>query len=324
MRMRTRLTELLNIRYPILQGAMYAISTPDLVSAVSNAGGAGILTDAWDLEQLRENIRKIKKLTDQPFGVNLNMAGRFADRVWQSARVIAEEHVPFVTTGAGDPRPYIPMLKDAGVKVLSIAPNTRLAKRMEAAGVDGIIVEGMESGGHIGTMTTMSLMTNVIPEVEIPVVAAGGIADGRGLAAALAMGAAGVQIGSRFLLASECGSFHPKNVAKIIAADDEACITIGTTRGKGMRGLRSAFSEKYLEMELAGVPTEELNKFAANMTPTIAREGISEDGMNGMVMVGQSVEPLKKVQTAAEIVEEIMARAEETLKKITSMSLENE
>jgi len=317
--MAASLTKLLNIQYPILQGAMFAISTPDLVAAVSEAGGAGVLTDAWDVETLRENIRIIRSLTDKPFGVNLNMAKRHTDRVWESARVIAEEKVPFITAGAGDPRPYLPLMKEAGVKVIAIVPNVRLAKRLEAAGVDGLIVEGTESGGHIGNLTTMALMSNVIPEVSIPVIAAGGIVDGRGVAAALVMGAAGVQLGSRFLLAKECGSFHDKNVEAIIAASDEDSTAIGTTRGKGMRGLRSAFTEQYRSMELSGVPTEELNKFSANITPTIAKYGISDDGMNGMIMVGQSIVPLKRVQTAREIIEEVMAEAEEILKNANNL-----
>jgi enoyl-[acyl-carrier protein] reductase II len=214
--------------------------------------------------------------------------------------------------GAGDPRPLIPRFHAVEIKVVCIVPNTRLAKRIEAAGADLVIAEGMESGGRIGNLTTMALLSNVIPEVGIPVIAAGGISDGRGMAAALVMGADAVQMGSRFLLAEECDMF-PENKQQIVAASDENSVATGWSRGMGMRGLRSHFSDKYLEMERSGAPLEILNKFAAGCSRKVAEEGIGSDGMNGIVQVGQSLGPLKKIQPAAEIIQELMTEAETIL-----------
>ena len=313
--MKTRITEMLGIQYPILQGAMAWISRPELVAAVSNGGGAGILTTNWGPEQLRKDIRRIKELTDKPFGVNTNHGLRNVEDREEIFQIIIEEKVPFVTMGAGDQRPYIPVFREGGVKTLCIVPKTRLAKRIEAAGADALIIEGMEAGGRIGTLTTMALMTNVIPEVKVPVIAAGSIVDGRGMAAALIMGAEGVQMGSRFLLAEECTAFHPDNVRRILEATDDDCVTVGLSRNKGMRGLRSPFSEKYNAWETAGVPTEELNRLAADMSWKVARDGIGLDGMNGIVQCGQGVGPLKKVQPAAEILEEVVREAENLLRR---------
>lgn len=318
--MKTRVTEQLGIQYPILQGAMAWISRPELVAAVSNGGGAGILTTNWGSEQLRKDIHQIREMTDKPFGVNTNHGLRNVDERDELIQIIIEEKVPFVTMGAGDQRPYIPRFRAGGVKTICIVPKTRLAKRIEDAGADMLIVEGMESGGRIGTLTTLSLMTNVIPEVNIPVIAAGGIVDGRGLAAARIMGAEGVQMGSRFLLAEECKAFHPDNVRRIIEATDEECTTTGLSRGKGMRGLRSPFSEKYTEMEISGVPTEKLNEFAAHMSEKVAAEGVGLDGMNGIVQCGQSVGPLKKVQPAAQILREVMEDADYLLRNASALA----
>lgn len=312
--MKTRVTDLLGIEHPIIQGGMAWISGPELVAAVSEAGGAGVLVANWGAERLREDIRKVRAMTDKPFGVNTSFASRAeASEVQAKLAVIAEEKPRFVTMGAGDPRPYIPALKAAGVITIGIVPNSRLAKRLEAVGIDMLIVEGMESGGRIGTMTTMALMSNVIPEVRVPVLAAGGIVDGRGMAAAMIMGAEGVQMGSRFLLAKECRPYHPSNVERIMAATDEDSVSIGLSRGKGMRGLKSPFSIKYTELEVAGVPTDELNAFAANMSRKVAENGVGPDGMNGIVQVGQSVGRLTKVQSAGQIIEEVAREAEELL-----------
>jgi enoyl-[acyl-carrier protein] reductase II len=312
--MKTKATELLGIEFPIIQGAMAWISTPDLVAAVSNAGGAGVLVTNWGPERLRVDIRKVKEMTDKPFGVNTSFGSRDMNPIEARMKVILEEKVDFVTMGAGDPRPLIPALKDAGIKTIGIVPNTRLAKRLESVGVDMLIVEGTESGGRIGTLTTMALMSNVIPEVHIPVLAAGGIVDGRGLAAALIMGAGGVQMGSRFLLAEECRAYHSSNVERIMAATDEDSISIGLSRGKGMRGLRSPFSVKYTEMEVAGLSTDELNSFAADMSRKVAESGVGPEGMNGIVQVGQGVGRLKKIQSAKAIIEEVVKDAEELLR----------
>jgi len=312
--MKTRMTEILEIDYPILQGAMAWISRPELVAAVSNAGAAGILTTNWGADQLREDIRTIKKLTNKPFGVNTNHGLRNTEERDELIRIIIEEKVPFVTMGAGDQRPYIPVFQGGGVKTICIVPSTRLAKRIEEAGADMLIIEGMEAGGRIGTLTTMALMTNVIPEVKIPVLAAGSIVDGRGMAAAMIMGAAGIQMGSRFLLAAECGAYHSDNIRQIIAATDDDCTTIGLSRGKGMRGLKSPFSEKYTRMEIDGVPTNQLNELAADISLKVAKEGIGPDGMNGIVQVGQGVGPLRNIQSAREIVTEVIMEAEDLLR----------
>lgn len=313
--MKTRVTELLGIQYPILQGAMAWISRPELVAAVSNGGGAGILTTNWGPKQLLQDIRRIRELTDKPFGVNTNHGLRNVEDREEIFRIIIEEKVPFVTMGAGDQRPYIPVFRAGGVKTICIVPKTRLAKRIEAAGADALIIEGTEAGGRIGTLTTMALMSNVIPEVNIPVIAAGGIVDGRGMAAAMVMGADGIQMGSRFLLAEECHAFHPDNVRRLLEATDDDSTEVGLSRGKGMRGLRSPFSERYHERETAGAPVEELNALAAEMSRKVAEEGIGPDGMNGIVQCGQSVGPLKRVQPAAEILKTVAEEAEEILKK---------
>ena len=308
----TRMTELLGIRYPILMGAMAWITTARLTAAVSNAGGAGVLAasgrdDVW----LREEIRKTRELTDKPFGVNLSMQTTLLrDKL---ADVLLEEQVPFVTLGAGDPRPLLPRFQQAGIKTVCIVPNTRLAKRMEDCGADLLIIEGMESGGRIGNLTTMALMSNVLPEVHIPTVAAGGIVDGRGLAAALIMGADGVQMGSRFLLARECES-HPSNREAILAASDTDSVTIGWSRGKGKKKKKNPFSEKYLSMETTGVPTETLSQFVKGCSRRVAELGTGPDGMNGIVQVGESLVPLRKIQTAAEILQEVMQEAETLLR----------
>lgn len=308
---KSRTAEILGIKHPILMGAMAWITKAEIVAAVSNAGGAGILaaggrTDDW----VREQIRKTKTLTSKPFGINVSLK----ITPWQDKQIetIIDEGIDFVTLGAGDPRPFIPRFHAAGIKVICIVPSTKLAKRVEDAGTDLIIIEGMESGGTIGNLTTLALLSNVIPEVSTPVIAAGGISDGRAIAAALIMGADAVQMGSRFLLAEEC-EMYPGNKEQIINAQDTDSITTGWSRGMGMRGLRSAFAEKFLEMEKSGVPTEVLSKFATGCSRKVAEEGIGPDGMNGIVQVGESLGPLKRIQPAAEIIQELMAEAEAVL-----------
>ncbi|WP_434310843.1 nitronate monooxygenase [Hominifimenecus sp. rT4P-3] len=310
---KTKMTELLGIQYPILMGAMAWITTANLTAAVSNAGGAGVLgAGGRDENWVRQEIRKTKSLTNKPFGINLSLQTTpLRDKL---VEVILEEGIDFVTLGAGDPRPFLPRFKEAGIKTVCIVPNTKLAKRMEACGADMLIIEGMESGGRIGNLTTMALMSNVLPEVSLPIAAAGGIVDGRGLAAALIMGADGIQMGSRFLLAKECES-HPSNAKAILAASDTDSVTIGWSRGKGLRGLKNPFAEKYLSMETSGVPTDQLGDFVAGCSKRVADLGTGEDGMNGIVQVGESLEPLKKIQSAAEIIQEVTEEAKKLLKK---------
>jgi enoyl-[acyl-carrier protein] reductase II len=302
------MTDVLGIKHPIIMGAMAWITKAKLVAAVCNAGGTGVIgASGRDEDWVKEEIKKTKCLTDKPFGVNVSLETTpWRDRVVDA---IIAEGVAYVSVGAGDPRPFIPKFHDAGIKVICIVPNTKLAKRVESAGADLIVIEGMESGGRIGNLTTLALMSNVIPEVNLPVVAAGGIVDGRGLAVALMMGASGVQMGSRFLLAEEC-EMYPDNKRRIIEAVDTDSVATGWSRGMGMRGLRSAFSDKYLEMETSGVPLDVLNSFATGASRKVAEEGLGADGMNGIVQVGESLGPLKKQQPAAEIIREVMAEAE--------------
>ncbi|MDR2005801.1 MAG: nitronate monooxygenase [Acidaminococcales bacterium] len=306
--MKTKLTELLDIKYPIIQGGMAYVSDAALAAAVANAGGAGVIAlggrdGAW----ARAEIRKAKTLTDKAFGVNIVLQ---APNVKELAQAVCEEKPPFVAMGAGNPLPWIDGFHQAGIKVIPVVPSVKLARRVEDAGADALVIEGMEAGGHIGTLTTMALMSNVIPQItKIPVVAGGGIADGRALAAALIMGAAGVQIGSRFLISAESPA-HKKVKEKIIGATDTDSVVTGFSRNAGVRGLKNAFTEKFLRLETAGAPTEELNVLATGTNRLAVAEG---DLDNGFVQVGQSLNLLTRMQPCAEIIAEIMRDARQIL-----------
>ena len=308
--MNTKLTQLLGITYPILQGAMSWISERKLVSAVSNAGGAGIIASAGrSTDWVKEEILQTKKLTNKPFGVNIQLMSSNKEEIID---VICQEKVAFVTIGAGNPIPFIDKIHQAGIKVIPIVPNVKLAKRMEAAGADAIIIEGMESGGHIGTLTTMALLTNVIPEVNLPIISAGGIVEGRGIAAALIMGASGVQMGSRFLLTDEC-SVHSNVKEKIILANDTDSIVTGFLSGHGgVRCLKNKFTNHFLELEKSGAPQDQLNNLAIGTNKMSAVDG---DVENGAVQVGQSLTNLNKIQPVAKVIEELIA---ETIKILTT------
>lgn len=312
--MKTKLTELLGIKYPIIQGGMVWISESGLASAVSNAGGAGIIGAAGrDREWTKSEIIKAKGLTDKPFGVNVSLLHPSKVAVIDA---ICEEKPAFVTLSAGNPVPYIAKIKDAGVKVLAVVPNLKLAKRLAENGADAIIVEGMESGGHIGTQTTMALLTNVIPALHIPVVAAGGIADGRGIAAALVMGAAGVQMGSIFLLTNEC-VVHPNFQAEIIKATDTDSVVTGFSRGAGVRGLKNKFTERYLELERRGASQEELDRLATGTSRLASVEG---DVENGVVQVTQSLNPLTEIKPVQEVIDKLVAEIQAALQKAAELS----
>jgi enoyl-[acyl-carrier protein] reductase II len=209
-------------------------------------------------------------------------------------------------------------LHDAGIQVIGIIPNLRLAKRVEAAGIDMIVLEGTEAGGRIGRIATMAQLTNVLPEVKLPVIAAGGIVDGRGMAAALIMGAEGIQMGTRFLVSEEC-IVHPQYKEEIIKATDEDSVETGLSRNLGMRGLRSPFTEKYHQMEISGVPIDELNKFATGASRRVAENGLGDDGMNGMVQCGQGVVPIKEIKSVKQIIEETVEEAERLLRNAPSL-----
>ena len=312
--MATRLTELLGIKYPIIQGAMAWISDATLASAVSNAGGAGIVSlGGRTTEYTRDEIRRCRTLTDKPFGVNVMLMAPNKDDI---VDVICEEKPAFVTLGAGNPVPYFEKLHAAGVKVIPVVPNVKLAKRVEEKGADAIVVEGQEAGGHIGSIATMPLMTQVIPEVGLPVIMAGGFADGRGLAAALIMGAAGVQIGTRFLVAEEC-PVHENMKKKLIEAVDTDSIVTGLTIGGAVRGIRNKFSEEFVADEFAGKATkEELIKRATGTNKLAAVDG---DVVNGMMQAGQSLIPLKKIEPAATIICRIIEEAKSALESAASI-----
>lgn len=304
------ITEVLGIKYPIIQGGMAWISDASLASAVSNAGGAGVVsTGGRETDYVRAEIRRCRELTDKPFGVNVMLMAPNKDEI---ADVICDEKPSFVTLGAGNPVPYFEKFHAAGIKVIPVVPNVKLALRVEKNGADAMVVEGMEAGGHIGKLTTMALMTQVLPLVSAPVVMAGGFADGRGLAAALLMGAAGVQMGTRFLVAEECPA-HINMKNKLIEAIDTDTIVTGITIGGAVRGIRNKFSEEFVALEYSGTKTkQELLDLATGTNKLAAVDGDTE---NGMMQAGQSLTPLKKIEPVKAIVDAVMKEAKETLEK---------
>lgn len=312
--METKLTKLLGIKYPIIQGGMAWTSDAVLAAAVSNAGGAGIIgSGGRTTEWTRDEIRKAKSLTDKPFGVNVML---MAPNIAEIIDMLCEEKVAFVTLGAGNPVPHIEKFHNAGIKVIPVVPNVKLAKRIEAAGADAMVIEGMEAGGHIGQQTTMALMENVLPQIKnIPVLVAGGISDGRALAAALLMGAEGVQIGSRFLLTTECPA-HPATKQAIIDATDTDSAVTGFSRGHGVRCLKNAFTQKFSEKEISGAPQEELNAMGTGTNKRGIMEG---DIVNGTVMVGQSLNVLNDILPCKEVIERMMAEAQAAVEHIKSI-----
>ena len=302
--MKTKLTELLGIKYPVIQGGMAWTSDAVLAAAVSNAGGAGIIgSGGRTVEWTRDEVRKAKSLTDKPFGVNV---------------MLCEEKVAFVTLGAGNPVPHIPAFHAAGIKVIPVVPNVKLAKRIEAAGADAMVIEGMEAGGHIGKQTTMALMENVLPQIKsVPVLVAGGISDGRALAAALLMGAAGVQMGSRFLLTEECPA-NPAAKEAIVKATDTDSVATGYSRNLGVRCLANAFTDAYTAREIAGAPKEEL---MAMGTGTNRRGLVEGDVTNGTVMCGQSLNVLNDILPCKDVMERIIAEAKEAIANVQKIEL---
>ncbi len=303
------LTELLGISYPILQGGMAHISDAKLAAAVSEAGGLGIISAAsGDVEQVAAQIDLAKSLTDKPFGVNLMLMGRNIDEI---AKLLAEKQVAVVTTGAGNPASYIPMWHEAGMKVIPVISTAAMASLMEQSGADAVVAEGTESGGHVGEMTTMALVPQVCDAVSIPVIAAGGIADGRGLAAAVMLGACGVQIGTRFLAATEC-SIHPEYKSRVLKAKDTSTTVTGKRLGHPVRSLKSPFSRAYAKVEYTDISDEDLEAMAVG---TLRAAVVDGDPKRGCFLAGQISGMVNKEQPAAEMVEEIMAQAEALLSK---------
>ena len=310
------ITEVLGIKFPIIQGAMAWIADAELAAAVSNAGGAGIIAAGGrSTEWVEQEIRKARELTDQPFGVNVMLMAPNKDEI---VEVICREKPAFVTLGAGNPVPFLEKFKSAGVKTVPVVPNVKLAKRIEAAGADAIVVEGMEAGGHIGVLTTMALMTQVIPEVGIPVVMAGGIADGRGMAAALLMGAAGVQMGTRFLVAEEC-VVHENMKAKLIEAVDTDTIVTGFTIGGSVRGVKNKFAEDFVALEFSGKATKQ--ELLDRATGTNKLAAVDGDVVNGMVQAGETLTLLREIEPVKVIVDRIVHEAREVLARAATIEV---
>ncbi|MBQ3378349.1 MAG: enoyl-[Clostridia bacterium] len=304
----TPICSLLGIKYPIFQGGMAWIADGKLAAAVSNGGGLGIISAMnANAEYLREQINIARSLTDKPFGVNIMLMSPFVDEV---AKVVAEEKVAVVTTGAGNPAKYMKTWQAAGIKVIPVVASTALAKLMTRAGASAIIAEGGESGGHVGEITTMALVPQVCDVTELPVIAAGGIADGRGVAAAFMLGASGVQLGTRFLLANECG-VHQTYKNKILKAKDIDTMTTGKRLGHPVRSLKTPFSRAYLRAEYdSAVSDDELEKMGAGALRLAAVEG---DEKRGCFLAGQIAGMCDREQPAAEIIKEIFDEAENVL-----------
>lgn len=305
---KTELCELLNIKYPIFQGGMAWIADASLAAAVSNAGGLGIIAAMnANADWLREEIHKVRTMTDKPFGVNIMLMSPFADEV---SDLVVEEKVPVVVTGAGNPGKYMKKWVEAGIKVIPVVASTAMARLVERSGATAVVAEGGESGGHIGELTTMTLVPQVCDAVKIPVLAAGGIADGRGIAAALMLGACGVQCGTRFLVAKEC-TVHQNYKNKILKAKDIDTIATGKRLGHPVRCLKNQFTRELFKQEYnSNISDEELEKMGAGALRKAAKEG---DEKNGSFMAGQCAAMVHKEQTAQEMIEEMFAQAEEIL-----------
>ena len=306
--MKTRITDLLGIEYPIIQGGMAWVAEHHLAAAVSEAGGFGLIGAASaPAEIVREEIRKAKELTDKPFGVNIMLLNPNSEEV---AKVVVEEGVKAVTTGAGNPEKFIPMFKEAGIKVIPVVASVAMAKRMERYGADAVVAEGMEAGGHIGSQTTMALIPQVVDAVDIPVIAAGGIGDGRGFAAVTMLGAEAVQMGTRFVVADE-SIVHDNYKDRIVKAKDIDTVVTGLSTGHPIRVLRNQMTKEYLKLEESGAPFEELEKLTLGALRKAVMDG---DIKNGSVMAGQIAGLVHKRQSCKEIIEEIMREAESLLK----------
>jgi enoyl-[acyl-carrier protein] reductase II len=304
---KTPICDLLGIEYPIFQGGMAWIADAPLAAAVSNGGGLGIIAAMnANADWLREQIHAVRKLTDKPFGVNVMLMSPFADQV---AKVVAEEKVPVVVTGAGNPSKYMNDWLAAGIKVIPVVASVAMAKLVTRHGAAAVIAEGGESGGHVGELTTMVLVPQVVDIVSVPVIAAGGIADGRGVAAAFMLGAQGVQLGTRFLVANEC-TVHPNYKQKVLKAKDLSTLVTGKRLGHPVRSLRNPFTLNYMKNEFIGMPDEELETLGVGVLRKAAVEG---DEKNGCFPAGQIAAMVNREQPAAEIIKEIFTEAESIL-----------
>ena len=298
-----RICEILNVKYPIIQGGMAWVADSNLAAAVSNAGGFGIIgTGSAAADIVKKEIDNCRRLTDKPFGVNVMLMSPNTDEVID---LIIEEKPAGITTGAGNPAKYMERLKEAGIKVIPVVPTVALAQRMEKLGADAVIAEGTEAGGHIGELTTMVLVPQVAEALNIPVIAAGGVADGRGIAASFALGAEGVQIGTRFICSEEC-NIHQNYKDAVLKAKDRDAVVTGRPTGHPVRTLKNKLAKKFLKMEKEGASPEELEKLGAGALRLAVVEG-DKDG--GSFMAGQSAAMVREIKSCKEIVEEISKQA---------------
>lgn len=307
--METRITKLLGIKYPLIQGGMAWVSESTLAAAVSNAGGLGLIAGgAAPIDYLREQIRRTKSLTDKPFGVNIMLMSPNAADL---AQLCIDEKVPVVFTGAGNPGKYMEAWKNAGIKVVPVIPSVALAKRMERAGADAVVAEGTESGGHIGENTTMCLVPQVVDAVDIPVIAAGGIADGRGIAASFMLGAEGVQVGTRFLASEEC-QIHEKYKELVIGAKDTDSIVTGRFTGHPCRSVKTKFTKGLLNFEKEGGTPEEFE----NMTVgSLKKAAVDGNVAEGTFLCGAIAGMINEIKPCKDIIEEMFSQAEKLLTK---------
>lgn len=304
---KSEICEMLEIKYPIFQGGMAWIADSTLAAAVSNAGGLGIIAGAnAPVEHVRNEIRKTKELTDKPFGVNIML---LSDNAEELAKVVCEEGVKVVTTGAGNPGKYIEMWKQHGIKVIPVVASVALAKRMERSGVDAVIAEGCEAGGHIGKLTTMALVPQVVDAVSIPVVAAGGIGDGRGVAAAFMLGAQGIQVGTRFLVANEC-TVHQNYKNAVLKSKDIDTTVTGRVTGHPVQVIRNKLARQFEILEKEKAPVEKFEELGRGALPKAARDG---DADLGSIMAGQIAGLINKEQSCIEIIEEMFNEFEKVV-----------
>lgn len=313
--MENRICKLLNIEYPILQGGMAWLGTAELAASVSEAGGMGIIgCGSGNAEHLKAQIDKARELTDKPFGVNIMLLSEYVDEI---ADLVCKEKVAMVTTGAGNPGKYIERFKENGIKVIPVVPTVALAKRMEKSGADAVIIEGTEAGGHIGELTTLCLLPQVADAVEIPVIAAGGIGDGRGLAAALALGAEAVQIGTRFICSDECIA-HPDFKEAVVKAKDRDAVVTGRCTGHPVRVLKNGFTKEFEKMEKEGACIADMEELGRGALKAAAIDG---DVKNGSVMAGQISGMIKDIKPCREIIKEIIEDAQKTVDSLSGMKL---
>ena len=305
------IVSLLGVQYPIIQGGMAWVATSELAAAVSEAGGLGVIgAGHMPPDALREEIRRTKEKTSRPFGVNVMLRSPFVREVMQ---VVIDERVPVITTGAGNPGEYIPALKEVGTKVIPVVASVALAKRLERSGVDALIAEGLESGGHVGEVSSFCLIPQVVDAVSIPVIAAGGIADGRGVAAAFCLGAAGVQIGTRFVASTECIA-HEQYKQAVLRAKDRSTVLTGVSTGHPVRVLENALTREFAALEKQQASTEELDKLGAGKLRLAAREG---DVHQGSVMIGQIAGMIQDIKPVKTIIDELVAGYAQVVRQLT-------